>query len=136
MAYVEDALTSVQERQVHPEGKVDLRINSFAPKTFNSGRTGYLAVIEIESNDGVEYEPVFHIIFNPTEEETEEGSPNVNRFQLDKKRFLESFAVTIDDNGGWDDESLGGCVSSTCSLKVKEYQGRQSSELVLPRLGR
>ena len=136
MAYVEDALSSVQERQVHPEGKVDLRITSFAPKTFQSGRTGYLAVIEIESNDGGEYEPVFHNIFNPTEEELDSNPANVNRFQLDKKRFLEAFAATIDENGGGDDETLVGCVSSTCSVKIKEYNGRQSSELVLPRLGR
>ena len=136
MAYVEDALADIEERQVHPEGKVDLRINSFSSKTFQSGRTGYLAVIEIESNDGMDYEPVFHNIFNPTDEELENNPANVSRFQLDKKRFLEAFTVNIDDKGGWDDESLVGCVSSTCSVKIKEYQGRQSSELVLPRLNR
>jgi hypothetical protein len=136
MAYVEDALAQVQERQIHPEGKVDLRITSFSPKTYNSGRTGYLAVMETESNDGVDYEPVFHNIMNPTSEELDNNPAQVNRFQLDKKRFLQAFAVIIDDNGGWDDESLVGCVSSTCSLKVKEYQGRQSSELILPRLNR
>ena len=133
MAYVEDALNQVDERQVHPEGKVDLRITSFGEKTYSTGRGGYLAVIEIESTDGVEYEPIFHNIFNAQDGDE---PAQVNRVQLDKKRFLQAFSVAIDDNGGWDDESLVGCVSSTCSVKVKEYNGRQSNELILPRLNR
>ena len=109
------------------------RITSFTPKTYQSGREGYLAVLTIESNDGVDYEPIFHNILNPVEEDSQS---NINRFRLDKKRFLAAFSVAIDENGGWDDESLVGCVSSTCSVRVKEYEGKQSNELVLPRLNR
>lgn len=100
-------LRDIPEEKHAPEGEYDLRIYKVTTGESDAGRNTVKCMIEIEGTGSENYQPVTHVLIEPSEADWENDKDMATRFLRNTKRFLTLFGVTYnDDDGSYDTDEL------------------------------
>lgn len=99
-------LRDIPEEKHAPEGEYDLRIFKVTPGESDAGRGTVKCMIEIEGT-GEAYQPVTHVLVEPSDADWEQDKDMATRFLRSTKRFLTLFGVEYnEEDGSWDTDAL------------------------------
>lgn len=122
MSFINVSLGQAQEKEVLPEDKYDLIIES---AEFNNEKKPCV-VVRCSVDGHPEAQPVWHRIFLPDDGD---DAQKVNNKLLMAKAFCEAFSIPYEDSGFNTEDFIG--ADGNVYLEQDEYEGRVSNKIRL-----